>query len=98
MEAPQQSNVLAAAACGTGLNTLALANLHGGLIVDGGRSHALLNLSGHCQECLLDIRCVLGGSLEEGDSKAVGEFLRNRTTEMSNLRSNSRFEHPQNPV
>lgn len=66
---------LAAAACGSRLDALTLTNLHGGLVVDSGRSHALLDLSGHRQECLLDVGCVLGGGLEEGNSKAVGKLL-----------------------
>lgn len=96
MEAPQQQRQtrLAAAACGSRLDTLALANLHGGLVVDGGRSHALLDLSGHCQECLLDIRCVLGGSLEEGDSEAVGEFLWSRNDKGEKPASNPRSRCP----
>jgi hypothetical protein len=66
---------LAAAACGSRLDALALANLHGGLVVDSGCSHALLNLSCHRQESLLDVGCVLGRGLEEGNSKAVGKLL-----------------------
>lgn len=66
---------LAAATCGSGLDSLALAHLHGRLVVDGGRTHALLDLSCHRQECLLDVGRVLGGGLKEGDSEAVGEFL-----------------------
>lgn len=66
---------LAAAACGSRLDALALTNLHSGLVVDSGRSHALLNLSGHRQECLLDVGCVLGRGLKERNSKAVGKLL-----------------------
>lgn len=51
---------LTAATCGSRLDTLSLANLHGGLVVDGGCSHTLLDLSCHCQESLFNIRCVLG--------------------------------------
>lgn len=99
MEAPQQGQArLAAATCGSGLDTLALANLHGGLVVDGGRSHALLDLSGHCQESLLDIRCVLGRSFEEGDSEAVGEFLWSKNDKDEQSASNSRSRIPRDPV
>lgn len=66
---------LTAAASRPRLNTLTLANLHSGLVVDGGCSHTFLDLSGHCQECLLNVRCVLSGGLEEGDSEAIGKFL-----------------------
>lgn len=66
---------LAATACGSRLNALALADLHGGLIVDGGSSHTLLDLSGHGQESLLDIRRILCRRLEEWDSKTVSKFL-----------------------
>lgn len=45
------------------------------LIVDSVRAHALLDLSRHSQESLLDIRGVLGGSFEERNTEAVGEFL-----------------------
>lgn len=50
---------LAAAACRSGLDTLALADLHGGLVVDSGSPHALLDLSCHRQESLFDVRGVL---------------------------------------
>jgi hypothetical protein len=39
------------------------------------RALALLDLSGHGQECLLDIRGVLSRGLKEGDAQAVSEFL-----------------------
>lgn len=82
MEASHQGQYrLAAAACGSGLDALPLANLHSRFVVDSSCAHALLDLSCHCQECLLDIRRVLGGGLEERDSKAVGELLRNRENE-----------------
>ena len=67
---------LTAATGAAGLHALALADLHGGLVVDGGVAHALLDLAGHGEESLLDVAGVLGGSLEERDSQAVGEFLR----------------------
>lgn len=69
------------------LNTLALANLHSGLVVDGGCSHALLDLSCHCQECLLDVRCVLSGGLEEGDSEAIGKLLHQMENPMGQQRT-----------
>lgn len=66
---------LAAATRRSRLDTLALANLHSRLVVDSGRSHAFLDLSCHCQECLLDIGRILGRSFEERNSEAVGELL-----------------------
>jgi hypothetical protein len=67
---------LAAAVVGRRADTLALTDLHAGLGVVGcGSTHALLDLSGHGQESLLYIAGVLGGSLEEWDSEAVGELL-----------------------
>jgi hypothetical protein len=77
MEAPHCTGSfrLAATARGSGLDALALANLHSRLVVDGGGSHALLNLSRHCQESLLNVGRVLGGSLKEGDSETVGKLL-----------------------
>lgn len=71
----QRSSRLTAAASGPGLDALALADLDGGLVVDGRSAHSLLDLSGHGQESLLDVGSALGGGLKEGDSKAVGEFL-----------------------
>ena len=65
----------AAAAGGAGLDALALADAHGRLVVDGGAAHALLDLASHCQKGLLDVGCVLGRGLEEGDAEAVGELL-----------------------
>jgi hypothetical protein len=67
---------LTAAAGAAGLHALALADLHGGLVVDGGVAHALLDLAGHGEEGLLDVAGVLGGGLEEGDAEAVCELLR----------------------
>jgi hypothetical protein len=66
---------LTTAASGSRLNTLALTNLDGGFVVDSSGAHALLDLSSHGQEGLLDVACVLGRCLEEGDSDTVGEFL-----------------------
>jgi hypothetical protein len=67
---------LAAAVVGRRANALALTDLHARLGVVGcGSTHALLDLAGHGQESLLDIAGVLGGSLEEWDSEAVGELL-----------------------
>jgi hypothetical protein len=57
---------------------MALANLNFFIVIDGGRSHALLDLSCHCQEGLLDVARVLGRGLEERDAQAIGEFLQNR--------------------
>lgn len=67
---------LAATACRSGLNTLALADLHGRLVVDCSSPHALLDLSCHRQESLLNVGGVLSGSLEEWNSQAIGEFLK----------------------
>lgn len=67
---------LAATTCRSGLNTLALANLHGRLVVDCGSPHALLDLSCHCQESLFNVRGILSGSLKEWDSEAISEFLK----------------------
>lgn len=66
---------LAASACRARLDALALADLHSGLVVDGGGPHALLDLSCHRQESLFDIRGVFGGSLKERDSQTIGKFL-----------------------
>ena len=54
-----QMRSLAAAACGTRLDTLPLANLNSRLVVYRSGSHALLDLTGHGQESLLDVRGVL---------------------------------------
>jgi hypothetical protein len=54
---------------------LALADLNCGLVVDGGGAHSLLDLSGHGQEGLFDVRGILGGCFQEGDTNAVCEFL-----------------------
>jgi hypothetical protein len=67
---------LTAAVVGRRANALALTDLHAGLGVVGCcGAHTLLDLAGHGQESLLDIAGVLGGSLEEGNSQAVGKFL-----------------------
>ncbi len=66
---------LAAAAGRSGLNTLALSDLNCGLVVDGGGSHAFLDLAGHGQKGLFDVGGVLGRGLEEWDPQAVGKFL-----------------------
>lgn len=71
----QISSHLAAASSRTGLDSLALTDLHCGLVVDGGRAHPFLDLSCHGQEGLLDIGGTLSGRLKERDSKAVSEFL-----------------------
>lgn len=66
---------LAAAVAVGGTNTLALADLDGGFRVGGCRAHALLDLTGHGKESLLDVAGVLGGSLEEGDAQGVSKLL-----------------------
>jgi hypothetical protein len=70
-----QRNPLAASTSRSRLDAGALADRHGRLVVDCGRSHSFLDLPGHGQECLLDIRCTLRGCLKEGDSKAVCKLL-----------------------
>lgn len=66
---------LTAAAGTAALDGATLTNLDGRLVVDGSVAHALLDLAGHGQEGLLNVGCVLGRSLEEGNAEAVGEFL-----------------------
>ena len=61
---------LAAAATGGVGDAVAGANLDTGLGVGGGlRAHALLDLSRHGQESLLDVGGVLGRGLEEWDAE-----------------------------
>lgn len=68
--------LLAAAAAGRRRDAVAGTNLDTGLGVGRGLgTHALLDLAGHGQESLLDVRGVLGRGLKEGDSQAVGELL-----------------------
>ena len=59
---------LAATACRSRLNALALTDLHSRLVVDGGRPHALFDLPCHRQESLFDVRCILGRGLKERNS------------------------------
>ena len=56
---PQVEFPLAATACRSRLNALTLSNLHCRFVVDCRSSHPLLDLSGHRQKSLLDIRGVL---------------------------------------
>jgi hypothetical protein len=74
---------LTAAASRSRLDTLALADLHSWLVVYGRGAHALLDLSGHCQESLLDVGSVLGRGFQERDSKAIGEFLKSKKSGVS---------------
>lgn len=74
----KETSRLAAAASRSGLYALALADLDGGLVVDGGGTHALLDLPSHGQESLLDVGSVFRRRLQEGDANAVGEFLQRR--------------------
>lgn len=67
---------LAAAAGRSRRHALSGSDLHRGLVVGRRRAHPLLDLASHGQEGLLDIAGVLGRGLEEGDAKAVSEFLR----------------------
>ena len=67
---------LAAATAVVVANGMARANLDTWLGV--GRSltsHALLDLTRHGQESLLDVARVLGRGLEERDAEAIGELL-----------------------
>lgn len=67
---------LAAAAVRRVGNVVTGANLHTRLSVGSSlRALALLDLSGHSQECLLDVGGVLGRGLEERNSQAVSELL-----------------------
>jgi len=42
-----------------------------------GRSHSILDLLGHRQECLLNVGGVLRRGFKEGDVQLIGKFLRN---------------------
>lgn len=66
---------LAAAAGGARLDSLALADLDRGLVVDGSSAHPFLDLSSHGQERLFDVGGTLGGGLQERNTQAVGELL-----------------------
>ena len=57
------------------LNALTLSDLHRRLVVNGRGSHPFLDLAGHGQEGLLDVRGVLGRGLEEGYAEAVRKLL-----------------------
>lgn len=73
----KRSCSLAAAAAGRVGNVVAGSNLHTRLGVGGGlRALALLDLSSHGQEGLLNVGSVLSRSLEERDSKAVSKLLK----------------------
>ena len=66
---------LAAATGRSRLHSLPLSDLNSGLVVDGGGSHAFLDLAGHGQKGLFDIGGVLCGGLEEWDTEAISELL-----------------------
>ena len=70
-----EARSLTAATGAAALDCATLTDLDGRLVVDGGVSHALLDLAGHGQEGLLDVGCVLGRCLEEWNAEAVSEFL-----------------------
>lgn len=73
----RENSSLAAAAVWRVGDIVTGANLHTGLGVRRRlRALALLDLSGHGQESLLNVGGVLGRGLEEGDSQAVGKLLR----------------------
>ena len=74
---------LAAASSRAGLDSLALTNLDGGLVVNSSGPHPLFDLSGHGQESLFDVGGVLCGSLKKGDANAVCEFLKGFSIVMS---------------
>lgn len=57
------------------LYALTLTDLNRGFVVDRRSAHSLLDLSGHGQEGLLDIRRILGGRLQEGNPQAIGKLL-----------------------
>lgn len=54
---------------------MSAADLHGWLVVGGGRAHALLDLAGHGEEGLLDVAGVLSGGFEEWDTEVIGQVL-----------------------
>lgn len=66
---------LAAVVTATCLHTLSLPNLYCWLIVCGGSTHSLLNLTGHCKESLLNVAGILGRGLKEWNTETVSEFL-----------------------
>lgn len=66
---------LAAAATGSVLHTLALADGDCGLGVGSCGTHALLDLAGHGKESLLDVGGALCRGLEEWNAEAVCELL-----------------------
>jgi hypothetical protein len=70
-----EARSLTAATGAAALDGATLTDLDGRLVVDGGVSHALLDLAGHGQEGLLNVGCILGRCLEEGNAEAVSEFL-----------------------
>jgi hypothetical protein len=57
------------------LYTLPLSDVDLLLVLAGRGSHALLDLTGHCEESLFDVGCILGRGFEKWDPKAVSEFL-----------------------
>lgn len=76
METVDNEKHLTASAAGGGSDTLAGADLDGRFrVAGGGGTHALLDLTGHGQESLLDIAGVLGRRLEEGNSQAISKLL-----------------------
>ena len=75
-QSTQESSHLAAASGRSRLHALTLANLNCRFVVHCCCSHSFLNLPGHGQECLLNVGCALGRSLQEWDPKAIGEFLK----------------------
>lgn len=70
-----ETRSLTTATSAAALDGATLTNLNGWLVVDSGVTHALLDLTGHGQEGLLDVGCVLGRGLEERNAEAVSELL-----------------------
>ena len=67
---------LTATASWSWLYTLSLSDLHCWLIVCSCGPHTFLDLTGHSQESLLDVACVLCWGFEEWDTEAISEFLK----------------------
>lgn len=67
---------LATPSRGRGANALPGSDLYGWLgVISRLGSHTFLDVPGHLEEGLLNIRSTLGRCLEPRDIKAIGEFL-----------------------
>lgn len=76
---PQQNltdttSLTAATSCSL-VYALSSSHLYSWFVVRGSSSHAFLDLASHREESLFNIAGVLGGRLEEGNAKAISEFL-----------------------